>query len=142
MVLLKNKSKSGDPLLPLDQVHCKRIVVVGALAISTQTGDSGSSNLSDPDVISLLEGLKLANHGATVVYHSGKDIAEAINDAASADAVVFISGLTGKQEGESVASTDAKINDTCLHGPFTGTWLVRRAFGASISGVQRLGLPL
>jgi beta-glucosidase len=86
--------------------------------------------------------LKLASRGATVVYHSGKDIDKAVNAAASADAVVFITGLTGKQEGESVASTDARINDACLHGPFTGTWFIRRAFGMLISGVQRLGLPL
>jgi beta-glucosidase len=142
MVLLKNKSQSRTPLLPLDQIRCTRVVVVGALAVSTQTGDSGFSNLNDPDVISPLEGLKLASHEATVVCHSGKDIAEAVKDAASADAVVFITGLTGKQEEESVASTDAKINDACLHGPFTGTWFVRRVFGTLISGVQRLGLPL
>jgi beta-glucosidase len=35
MVLLKNKSQSGNPLLPLDQESCKRIIVVGTLAVST-----------------------------------------------------------------------------------------------------------
>jgi beta-glucosidase len=142
MVLLKNMTKSGASLLPLDPSQCKKIVVVGALAASSQTGDAGSSNLKDPDVISPLQGLELAAHQVQVIYHSGKDITKAVKDAASANAVLFVTGFTGQHEGESVVSINGKINDICFHGPFSGNWLVKRLFGWIIWGVSRLGVPL
>lgn len=142
MVLLKNKTKSGNTILPLDPDRTKKIVVIGALAASTQTGDAGSSNLKDPDIISPLVGLRSAGYGQTVIYHSGTDIATAVRAATLADTVVFVAGFTGSQEGESVISMDAEINDICLHGPVTGSWIVRKALGWLVWGVQRLGLPL
>jgi len=72
MVLLKNSVGEGqEPLLPLG--NQKRILVVGELANSKQTGDKGSSALSDVTTVTPLDGIR-AQPGVHVTYLDGRDL--------------------------------------------------------------------
>lgn len=93
MVLLKN-----DDILPLDS-KIKRLVVIGELAVSTQTGDKGSSDVRGDNVISPLAGLK-AQPDVIITYVDGKDVSAAISGCSEADAVFCLVGYTGSDEGE------------------------------------------
>lgn len=108
MVLLKNnKPDSTTPILPLDPKTCRRIVVVGELAKSTQTGDAGSSNLVDKTTVSPLAGLE-AQAGIEVVYFDGTDVKAIEQASLTADAVFVLVGYTATDEGEYVATFDGE----------------------------------
>jgi beta-glucosidase len=97
IVLLKNEGA----LLPLKNL--KRVVVVGRLANTPNTGDAGSSNTQPDYVITPLQGLKEAlGPGVTVDFDDGADPARAAQLAQGADAVLLVVGYTSKDEGEYV----------------------------------------
>lgn len=100
-VLLKN-SAGGHPILPLEP-RGQRILVIGELAASTQTGDDGSSYVPDPTIVSPLEGLK-AQSGVSITYITGHDIVQVERECAQADVVFVLVGYTGADEGEFVAN--------------------------------------
>ena len=108
MVLLKNdKSESSTRrMLPLAPESCRRIVVVGELAKSTQTGDAGSSNLVDKTTVSPLKGLE-AQPGVEIVYFDGTDLKAIERASSTADAVFVLVGYTATDEGEYVSTFDA-----------------------------------
>lgn len=99
VVLLRNE---GD-LVPLDRAAYDDVVVVGAPASAPNLGDTGSSAVEPPYVVSVLEGLQGAVLDRAVVTHLPRP---AFPDdgarLAAADAVVLVVGLQADDEGESV----------------------------------------
>jgi beta-glucosidase len=95
IVLLQN---TGD-LLPLKRV--KKLAVIGRLADTPNTGDTGSSSTRPAYVVTPLAGIQAALRGqADVLYDDGSDLARAAATARDADAVVLIVGFTHDDEGE------------------------------------------
>jgi beta-glucosidase len=108
MVLLKNSiDATSKPLLPLDPKQCRKLLVIGALAKSTQTGDGGSSNLIDPTTISPLEGLK-GQSDVEVTYLDGSNMSAIEEASNTADAIFVLVGYTSVEEGEYVATFGAE----------------------------------
>lgn len=123
IVLLKN----DNAVLPLDLNKTKKILVVGENAIKAMTVGGGSSSLKTRYEVSPLDGIKKrVGSQAEVVYargyvgdasgnyngvHSGQDltetrseselIADAVNQAKSADVVIFIGGLNKSDNQDS-----------------------------------------
>lgn len=123
IVLLKN----DNAVLPLDLNKTKKILVVGENAIKAMTVGGGSSSLKARYEVSPLNGIKKrVGSQAEVVYargyvgdasgnyngvHSGQDltetrseselIADAVNQAKSADVVIFIGGLNKSDNQDS-----------------------------------------
>lgn len=123
IVLLKN----DNAVLPLDLNKTKKILVVGENAIKAMTVGGGSSSLKARYEVSPLDGIKKRiGSQAEVVYargyvgdasgnyngvHSGQDltetrseselIADAVNQAKSADVVIFIGGLNKSDNQDS-----------------------------------------
>lgn len=95
IVLLKNQ----DHLLPLSDM--KRIAVIGKLANTPNTGDSGSSNTLPAHVVTPLEGLRAAlQDEAKIYYDDGGNLERAEAVARNADVVLLVVGYTSKDEGE------------------------------------------
>jgi len=97
-VLLKNAAGA----LPLDASALDRIVVVGSLADTANTGDKGSSNTKPGFVVTPLQGIMELFGDQLTVEHIGRDVLEPADLAliASADAVIIVTGLTSEDEGE------------------------------------------
>jgi beta-glucosidase len=97
MVLLKNEGN----LLPLNVQNIKTLAIIGRLADLKNTGDHGSSNVRQDNIVTPLHGFNnLIGESINVVYNKGKDLDTAKNIAMSADAVILIVGYTYKDEGE------------------------------------------
>ncbi len=95
IVLLQNEGG----LLPLSEP--RRLLVVGALADTPNTGDGGSSNTRPAHVVTPLQGLRQALGDTAVVDHDdGSDPARAALRARDADAVLVVVGYTHADEGE------------------------------------------
>ncbi len=96
MVLLKNDNRA----LPLDK-KVRSIAVVGKMAKKENLGDRGSSWVTPPYAVTPLEGIKnRAGSNVRVFYESGDDMARLKKTAGKVDAVIVVSGLTYKDEGE------------------------------------------
>ncbi len=95
IVLLQNKGN----LLPLRDF--KSIAVIGRLADTPNTGDTGSSSTHPAYVVTPLAGIQAALRGqADVLHDDGSDRARAAATARAADVVVLVVGYTHKDEGE------------------------------------------
>jgi beta-glucosidase len=95
IVLLQNK---GD-LLPLRNL--KRIAMIGRLANTPNTGDTGSSSTRPAYVVTPLVGIQAAlKDQAEVLHDDGSDLEQATATARAADAVVLVVGYTHNDEGE------------------------------------------
>ncbi len=95
IVLLQNKGN----LLPLKKL--KKLAVIGRLAGTPNTGDTGSSSTRPAYVVTPLAGIQAALKGqADVLYDDGSDLERAAATARAADAVVLIVGYTHNDEGE------------------------------------------
>ncbi len=95
IVLLQNKGN----LLPLRGL--KSIAVIGRLADTPNTGDTGSSSTRPAYVVTPLAGIQAALKGqADVLQDNGSDLERAVATARAADAVVLIVGYTHNDEGE------------------------------------------
>jgi len=104
MVLLKNEN-----VLPFNR-EIKKILVVGRLADTENTGDHGSSRVYAPYVVTAVEGLKKYLGSSVEVIHCNEDeLEKAKSIAMTADAVVIIAGNDYNDEGECVMP-DASIN--------------------------------
>lgn len=113
-------STETRPLLPFhlpaaaDAPTC-RVVVLGKLADTPNTGDHGSSRVYPPHVVTPLEGIRAAVAGrATVTYDAGKDPLAAARLARAADLAVVVVGYTHKQEGEYVMTKGGDRDDLRL----------------------------
>ncbi len=101
MVLVRNASVDGSPLLPVDPAGLGRIAVLGRLSDRKNTGDNGSSNVRQPQVVTPLAGLRAALPGVDVVH--------AVDDpsvADGADLVVVVVGYDRHDEGEFISGGD------------------------------------
>ena len=97
IVLLKNENGS----LPLDADTVGRIAVIGELAAEENLGDTGSSKVTPPYVVTPLEGIMSRARGSMIVdFYGGSDLETVRAIASRADAVVVVTGLTYKDEGE------------------------------------------
>ena len=97
MVLLKNE----DLILPLDIKKLKKLAVIGRLADLNNTGDHGSSNVRQDNIITPLRGIKdLMDSQIEIVYQDGVDLHTTINCVKDANAVVIVVGCSYKDEGE------------------------------------------
>jgi beta-glucosidase len=110
MVLLKN-----DGVLPLNRNRIKRLAVVGTNAASA-TMLEGNYNGHASRPVTILDGIRqIAGPGIEVTYVAGgpiallkdgsnrpgaDEIAAAVTAAKSADAVIFVGGITARFEGE------------------------------------------
>jgi beta-glucosidase len=106
IVLLKNEAveKGGPPLLPVDKSKIRRIVLVGKLAATPNTGDRGSSMVRPPYVVTPLDGMRAAAEGGLkITFNDGQNLDSAVNAARQADLVVLVAGYTYKEEGEYVS---------------------------------------
>ncbi len=102
MVLLQN---NGVLPLSTNALQGKTLVVIGELAAEPCLGDHGSSRVSPPYTVTLLDGLQqLAGNAITVLYCDGKDVSAAQQLAKTADAVVLVVGLHADDEGENLTS--------------------------------------
>jgi len=93
IVLLAN-----DGALPLE--GGATVVVTGRLADVENVGDSGSSAVEAPDVVTVAEGLFGEAAGRTVAAIPPEELADRAAELTAADAVVVVVGLTGEDEGE------------------------------------------
>ena len=99
MVMLKNENK----VLPLDEKKIETLAVIGPLADMKNTGDRGSSNVRQNNIMTPLQGLKnLVGKKVNILYNNGSDITAAEDLAISADAVIVVVGYTYKDEGENI----------------------------------------
>lgn len=89
MVLLTN-----DGLLPVEEGAS--VLVTGRLADVENIGDSGSSNVDPPEVVTMLEGLVDGAGGRSIVSSA----APTAGELAAADVVIAVVGYTGEDEGE------------------------------------------
>ena len=99
LVLLRNEPVEGEPVLPL--AAGASLAVIGHQAHSHALGDRGSSRVTPPRVVNLLDGLGAAHDGA-VAYDDGTDLDAAAGAAAVADVAVVMVGYDHSDEGEYV----------------------------------------
>lgn len=103
MVLLKNHHQ----LLPLNKNNLKKIAVIGELANQKNIGDHGSSRVSPPYVVSVLEGLTeyvSQQQSIEIFFDEGKNIHQSVELARQADVVIVVAGYRHNDEGENLAS--------------------------------------
>ena len=104
IVLLKNR----DGILPLDREKIRKLAVIGPAVDVTLTDATGSSWVSPIHTVSPLQGLSekigadriLHAKGCGINSQSMAGFSEALDAASRADAVVYVGGLDGTQEGE------------------------------------------
>ncbi|MCC5950512.1 MAG: glycoside hydrolase family 3 C-terminal domain-containing protein [Acidimicrobiia bacterium] len=106
MVLVRN-----DGLLPLRPQALRKVAVLGRLAAVANLGDHGSSNVTPPQAVTLLEGLRSGLTGVEVVHHD-----EDAAIAGDADVAVVVVGYTEADEGEFL-DTSAQVNLLHLFPP-------------------------
>ncbi|HEX7133762.1 MAG TPA: glycoside hydrolase family 3 N-terminal domain-containing protein, partial [Iamia sp.] len=104
VVLLRNETVDGRPLLPLDPDDLGAVVLVGDLADTVNLGDGGSSDVWAPDAVTFLAGLReaLPDCGVRAV---GSDPEEAVDAVRGADLAVVVVGYTRLDEGEFIGAT-------------------------------------
>ncbi|MBN1215562.1 MAG: glycoside hydrolase family 3 C-terminal domain-containing protein [Candidatus Lokiarchaeota archaeon] len=106
MVLLKNDRK----ILPLDLKKIKKIAVLGKLSNIKNTGDHGSSNVKQKNIITPLQGIKnYVGDSVEIIYR--KKIKPAIKIAKEVDVNIIVVGYTYKDEGEYIKQKLRKVGD-------------------------------
>lgn len=100
VVLLRNESVEGRPVLPLDRASLRSIAVLGRLADRVNLGDGGSSDVYSLDNVTALAGIRAAAPGAEVTHHDGTDLEAVRTAAGAADVAVVVVGYTSEDEGE------------------------------------------
>lgn len=104
-VLLRNHVGDGTPALPLVAEALSRVALLGKLADRPNQGDIGSSMVSPPSSVTILDGLR-ERLGSKLIHVSGSDTASAVAAARGADAAVIVVGLSSVDEGESMIGVD------------------------------------
>ncbi|NVM45922.1 MAG: glycoside hydrolase family 3 C-terminal domain-containing protein [Candidatus Lokiarchaeota archaeon] len=108
MVLLKNQGK----ILPFNTNKMESLAVIGPLADMKNTGDHGSSNIRQKNIITPLQGIKNSiGDRIQVIYNEGTNIAVAQQISQSADSVVVVVGYTFKDEGEYIPRISRGLGD-------------------------------
>ncbi|RJP95622.1 MAG: glycosyl hydrolase [Desulfobacteraceae bacterium] len=117
IVLLKNEcaGKGKKPLLPIDCGGISKIAVLGKLATARNIGDSGSSMVRPPYVVTPLEGIQAAlASDIKIIYNDGKNIQSAAREASVADLAIIIAGYTHRHEGEYIPLPPKGGDRKCL----------------------------
>lgn len=104
-VLVRNQMRDGSPALPFAETALARLALLGPLADRRNQGDVGSSMVSPPASVTLLDGLR-ERLGDRLVHVDGPDVAAAVAAARDADAAVVVVGLSSVDEGESMIGVD------------------------------------
>ncbi len=108
MVLLKNSNN----LLPLEMNTLKKLAIFGRLADLKNTGDHGSSQVHQDNIITPLQGIKrFVEDKVEIIYNDGKDLEEIKNLSKNANAVIAVVGYTFRDEGEYVRQFIRKAGD-------------------------------
>lgn len=107
-VLLRNVANA----LPLEAESIERIVVVGVLADTPNTGDRGSSNTRPAFVVTPLQGIRELLDDRVTVEYIARDTLETddFSRIASADAVIIVAGLTADDEGEGLIGAGDRLD--------------------------------
>jgi beta-glucosidase len=100
MVLLRNETVEGAPVLPLQVDKIRSIAVIGRLADAPNMGDAGSSDVRAPSHVTPLAGLRAAFPGAEIVYIGADRHQHAAELAAKTDVAIIIAGYDRHSEGE------------------------------------------
>jgi len=130
VVLLRNESIDGQPLLPLDAASLSQVAVVGELADQTNLGDGGSSDVYSLDNVNTLDGIRAAVGSAEIVHHDGSDPAAAAALVGDADVAIVVVGYTADDEGEFIGDTGTDLSHLF---PATDEPEVVAAFEASMA---------
>ena len=104
-VLLRNAEADGTPALPLVAESLSRVALLGRLSDRPNQGDIGSSMVSPPSSVTILDGLR-ERLGSKLIHVGGSDPAAAAAAARDADAAVVVVGLSSVDEGESMIGVD------------------------------------
>jgi len=97
MVLLKNE----NDILPLNRSKINKLAVFGRLARIRNTGDHGSSNVHNKEIVTPIKGIRtFIGNSIELFYNDGKDMKTVIDIAKQADIAIIVVGLTHKDEGE------------------------------------------
>ena len=104
-VLLRNAEADGTPALPLVAESLSRVALLGRLSDRPNQGDIGSSMVSPPSSVTILDGLR-ERLGSKLIHVGGSDPAAAAAAARNADAAVVVVGLSSVDEGESMIGVD------------------------------------
>jgi beta-glucosidase len=104
-VLLRNQVIGAAPALPLAEASLTRVALIGPLADASNQGDVGSSRVSPPSSVTVLDGLR-ERLGSKLIHVGGTDPAAAVAAARGADAAVVVVGLSSVDEGESLIGVD------------------------------------
>jgi len=104
MVLLRNESVAGAPLLPLEAGRLRRVALLGRLAVAANLGDKGSSAVRPPSVVTPLDGLRAALPGVAIEHDGGADPRAAAALASACDTAVVVVGFGARDEGEAVVA--------------------------------------
>lgn len=107
MVLLRNTSVAGGPVLPLVDGDTRTVALLGPLADEQNQGDVGSSRVYPPSSSTVLDGLR-ARLGDRVRHVPSTDPLQAARAAEEADAAVVVVGLSSVDEGESLVGVDTE----------------------------------
>ncbi|MCB1027661.1 MAG: glycoside hydrolase family 3 C-terminal domain-containing protein, partial [Microthrixaceae bacterium] len=135
LVLLRNEPpRPGcEPVLPIDLAQTTSVAVIGPLAAIENLGDRGSSKVTPPEVVTVLDGLREAagRHGIAVHHDDGADLDAAARLAARCDSAVTVVGATWRDEGEWVGSYGGDRRSLRL--PTHHEELIRAVGGANAS---------
>jgi beta-glucosidase len=104
MVLLKNDPVAGAPVLPLAPASVTSIAVIGRLAVATNLGDHGSSDVRPSRISTPLQGIRAAFPDATITLVTDEDPVAAAATAHAAQVAIVIAGFDARDEGEYVGS--------------------------------------
>ena len=104
-VLLRNQVSDRTPALPLVEASLSRVALLGRLADRPNQGDVGSSMVSPPSSVTILDGLR-DRLGTKLIHVGGTDPVAAAAAARGADAAVVVVGLSSVDEGESMIGVD------------------------------------
>ena len=107
IVLLKNEG-----VLPFDRESLSSLAVIGQLADVENLGDKGSSRVTPPYSVTILEGLRrLVGEHVDILFDDGSDHDRALAVAENADAVLCVKGFTWREEGEFIPGDEALEDD-------------------------------
>jgi len=104
-VLVRNRDHGGLPALPLAAETLGLVTLLGPLADQPNQGDVGSSMVSPPSSVTILDGLR-ERLGPRLIHVPGSDPAAASAAAGRADAAIVVVGLSSVDEGESLIGVD------------------------------------
>ena len=104
-VLVRNSSIAARPALPLVVDELSRIALLGPLSAHANQGDIGSSMVSPPQSVTILDGLR-GRLGDRLIHIDGTDPGAAVAAAGEADAAIVVVGFSSSDEGESMIGVD------------------------------------